>query len=372
MYQLSMAQFSAVILGLIMAAVGAALVYTQLRGRPATPPQAPSAGTGAPSPRPWSAPLQQLQTRLANLRRPTAPGTPPPGGATPPIPPEFYAPPDTPPLSRPLSTEEERQRRLEELRAQRGRDQETVAPIGVTHGTPQDDEFDVAAPPAAWQEPIADADAPPPGILTPSVSPEVVADEERLPATAPWRGGRAPRQTAAWRGAVAQRTGSGTGSTIRALIGGTVTLALVLVIIGLLLRGSDQAKSAEPGSAVLAIADFGEDTGFTAKAVGRTTGDTVAGAVRDALGAGAQTRMPVVRVGLIKSSADAERTLNSRPAQALLWGTLPTGATGTISATLAWRSTVPAAPWLRYGPTGRLIVPPEVALPNQPIIANAA
>ena len=174
-----MGQFFAVILGLILAGLGAALVYTQLRGCPATPPQAPSAGTGAGAPRPWSAPLQQLQTRLANLRRPAAPGNPPPDGTTPPIPPEFYAPPETPAPSRPLSTEEERRRRLEELRAQRGRDQETVAPIGVTHGTPQDDEFDVAAPPAAWQEPIEDADAPPPGILTPSVSPEVVADAER-------------------------------------------------------------------------------------------------------------------------------------------------------------------------------------------------
>jgi tetratricopeptide (TPR) repeat protein len=372
MEQLSMGQFVAVILGLIMAGVGAALVYTQLRGRPATPPQAPSAGTGAGAPRPWNRALQQLQTRFANLRRPPAPASPPPDGAAPPIPPEFYAPPATPPLSRPLSTEEERRRRLEELRAQRGRDQETIAPIGVTHGTPQDDEFGVAASPAATELPIPGTEAPPPDILSPSVSPEVVMDEERLPATAPWRGGRAPRQTAAWRGAVAQRTGSSTGSTIRALIGGAITLGLVLVIIGLLLRGTDQARSAEPGSAVLAVADFGEGANFGATALGRTTADTVAGAVRDALGAGAETRMPVVRTGLIKSAAEAERTLNSRPAQAVLWGTLPAGATGNISATLAWRNTVPADPWLRYGPTGRLLVPPEVALPNQPLIANAA
>jgi hypothetical protein len=89
MEQLSMGQFIAVILGLIMAGVGAALVYTQLRGRPATPPPAPSARTGAGGPRPWTRAFLQLQTRLAGLRRPTAPANPPPDGAPPPIPPEF-------------------------------------------------------------------------------------------------------------------------------------------------------------------------------------------------------------------------------------------------------------------------------------------
>ncbi|HMA34441.1 MAG TPA: tetratricopeptide repeat protein [Chloroflexia bacterium] len=320
----------AVLFGLLLAVVGLALIVVQLLGRPggaiATTP--PPAGA-APLPD-WRRQLRALGARLRG--RPVRP-----------------APRVSPltPAAAPLSTPAERQQRLQELRTQHSPLPATGDPIGGSHQAPT--------------------------LAVPAAQGELVPDAERLPPALPRYGGRPPRQTAAWRGAVAQRTPADRGSTLRGIVGAVALLGVVALLIALLIRGIAGAPPVSPGSATLAIADFGAGPGFAKSDLGHTEAQTIGLEVTSGFGsAAAQARMPVVYADLVRSDAEAQQMLDQRHAQALLWGTLPAGGNGPISATLAWRGSPPPAPWLRFGPTGRLLLPATVPLPNQPLIAIKA
>jgi tetratricopeptide (TPR) repeat protein len=155
---------------------------------------------------------------------------------------------------------------------------------------------------------------------------------------------------------------------LRPIVGAVIVIAIVALAIALLTRGQDNVVAASPGSARLVIADFGEGANYAATALGKTTAETMRREVQSGLGAAA-AGMPTLSAGVIRDASAAAREMRRQGAQALLWGTLPAGANGTISATLAWQGSPPPAPWLRYGPPGRLLLPPSVPLPDQPLIA---
>ncbi|HUS14542.1 MAG TPA: tetratricopeptide repeat protein [Chloroflexia bacterium] len=327
--------------GLLLAATGLGLIVLQLRGRPA--------GAKPPSllPRPGGSALRNLQRRVqqqfaavGRTRRPRAPS------------------------AQPLSSEAERQQRLQEMRSQRTAQPPIVEPIGVTHPTPQEVEFDQLAGAAgayAYTTPAESA----------AGAGELLEPSEGIPADLPRRGGRAPRNTAAWREAVAQRTAGGP-SLVVPIVGGTLLFGLVLLGIALIVPNLQGNRAVTPGSAVLLIADFGERADYVATSLGHTTADTIIKEVQNGWSEAARTRMPIRGTGVVRNAADAAREMGREQAQAVLWGTLPSGATGPISATLTWRGSPAAAPWLRFGAVGRLLVPDEVPLPDQPLVAKKA
>ncbi len=229
-----------------------------------------------------------------------------------------------------------------------------------------------AGPPMPWDPPPAPA-APPAQPPPPPPAPwgDLVPDEERLDASVPRVGARPPRDTTVWRTTVAG-TGGRSRRGLATLLGGVVTLAVAVGLIALLLRGNEVIAGAAPGSARLLIAAFAEGPTGAGSTLGQTTAQSIKLALDNARTPADQARLPVATVGLITKAADAQSTLNRNQAQALLWGTLPDGVHGPISATLAWRDSPRADPWQRYGATGRLLVPPSVPLPDQPLTAAQA
>ncbi|MGI8587778.1 MAG: tetratricopeptide repeat protein [Chloroflexia bacterium] len=186
------------------------------------------------------------------------------------------------------------------------------------------------------------------------------------------RGGRPPRQTVDWRNSVAGYTVGQSAVNMRPIITGTIILLLLLLVAGLISQLHFGGRPG-PGSAKLVIADFGESADFTSTELGKKTAQTVMREVQAGLGGdAAKSRMPVVSAGIVRSAAEAAQELDRQDAQALLWGELPAGGGGTISATLTWRGSAPPAPWLRFGTMGRLLLPAQVPLPGQPLIAVKA
>jgi tetratricopeptide (TPR) repeat protein len=333
----------AVTLGVLLFVAGIALIVLQLR-RASRAAHTPPVASAPPAP-PLSTRLRQFGTQL---RRQARPGAPP----APPLP--------TAPV--PLSATDERRQRLQQLRADRGLD--TIEPIAATHAPPNEwesiataDPLDQEATPAPDEAP-ASPGAPSPGELV----------EGGVPPFVPIRGARQPRYTEPWRNAVAEQAGYPRRNPLRTIMGVTITVALVAILIGLLLRGREGVAQAEPGRAVLAVADLGEGASFAGTGAGQTVALSIRNAVRDGLSQAEQAQMPVVAAGLVKTNASAEQEMARQHASALLWGTLPAGTRGDISATLAWHEVLPAAPWQRYGAAGRLLVPSAVPLPNQPLL----
>jgi len=155
----------------------------------------------------------------------------------------------------------------------------------------------------------------------PAAAGELVDESERLPDSAAWQGGRAPRDTTTWRSMVAGRR-LAAPSVLRPIAGAVIVIAIVVIAIALLARGQDSAVAADPGSARLVIADFGEGAGYAATALGKTTAETVRREVDSGLGAAA-ARMPTLSAGVIRDASSAAREMRRQGAQALLWGTLP-------------------------------------------------
>ena len=318
---------ASVVLGLLMAGVGIVLIAVYWRGR----------NPGGP----------------ASSALPAAPASGPPiSPAAPPVPPPLNT-----PLAPPHNSAAERMERLQQLRAQH------AAPGPDPIAAPPDD-------PDLFDSPHRRT-SPDPTALDPTAplslaGGELLAASEGLPPGVTRYGARPPRYTAAWRGAVAQRTAATGGSSFRTIVGVVIVLGFLALLVGLLVNGATGVRPAVPGSAVLIVAEFGSGPAFTRDDSARAVAD----GIRRATAAGGDaTRMPVNKAGLITNAADAEKELNRQHAQALLWGTLPLGLNGPVSATLTWRAAPPPAPWLRYDAATGLLVPAQVALPDQPRLA---
>lgn len=323
----------AIVLGLLLAVGGAALVVFQMRALRGPAPPPPPTRPATPPPGTVGSRLGQLRAQLtARLRRPSAHPA--------------------------VDPERERQRRLQDMRAQRGG--MAGAPRGAGHPAPLGDLPAVAG----------SASSVPPTLVIPVQAGELVEAADRLPDSVPRRGGRPPRQVAGWRRAVSRYTDpqapgyqAPASRVPRVLLAVLGTIALTaIVVVGLLLFFGGGARAIEPGSAVLLIAEFGEGPTVQATSAGRTAAQNILQETQARLKNAPKT-IAVASARLIHTAAEAQQELERQRAQALLWGTLPAGITGPISATLNWRASLPPLPWLRYGPVGRLLMPPTVPLP---------
>ncbi|MDQ2810192.1 MAG: tetratricopeptide repeat protein [Chloroflexota bacterium] len=322
---------ASVVLGLLMAGAGVALIVVYWRGRNPVGPPAQSSSAVPPTP------------------------APPPVIPTP-------APPTTPPLNTaaplPHSSTAERMERLQQLRAQHSGGPDPIA-------APPDD-------PTLFDPPHSPT-PPDPTALDPTIplplefaDGELLAAGEGLPPRVSQRGARSPRYTAAWRGAVAQRTAATGSRSFRTIVGVVIVLGFLALLIGLLVSSATSPRPAPPGTAALIVAEFGSGPAFTRDDSARAVADGIRLAT---MAGGDATRMPVNKAGLITNAADAVDELNRQHAQAVLWGTMPSGINGPISATLTWRAAPPPAPWVRYDPAAGLLVPAQVPLPDQPRLA---
>ncbi len=324
---------TSVILGLLMAAAGVIVLAVYWRGRSTSAP--PPQNSGAP-------PLA------------VTPPTPP---ADPAAAPSVLPAADSPTTSR--RTADERLERLQQLRAQH------AAPGPNPIAAPPNDP-DLVDPPHSPTPPDPTALDPNRPLSIAEPGGELVPTGDGLPPTAPWRGARPPRYTAPWRGAVAERAAAVGSSSLRTVVGVVIVLGLIALLIALLVSGATGVRPVAPGSALLIVAEFGDGPAFTRNDGARGVAD----GIRLATSAGGDAaRMPVGKAGLITNAAAAGEELDRQRGQALLWGTLPLGLNGPISATLAWRSAAPLAPWVRYGAVGELLVPDQVPLPDQPRLA---
>src|SRR5262249_18618172 len=112
---------------------------------------------------------------------------------------------------------------------------------------------------------------------------ELVVEDERLGPAAAWRGARPPRDPEPRRGAVAEQAVYPRRGGLRVLLGIVATVVVVILVIALLLRGREGVVQAEPGTAVLAVADFGEGAAYSPSGVGQQMGQSIRNEALDGL-----------------------------------------------------------------------------------------
>ncbi len=148
---------------------------------------------------------------------------------------------------------------------------------------------------------------------------------------------------------------------------GTLILAIIVALILWLVNTQGASKAPPAGTAVLTVADIGEGPGNGNSAAGKRLADTLRTELKTSTQA--FSLIQVRSTGRLADGTAAERELNSSGNHALLWGTLPQGETGTLSATLLLRTVPPGTAWERMGAAGRLLLPTSIPLPDQELVA---
>jgi tetratricopeptide (TPR) repeat protein len=158
------------------------------------------------------------------------------------------------------------------------------------------------------------------------------------------------------------------GALLLTALLGTLILAVIIALILWLVNIQPGSKTPLAGTAVLVVADFGEGPNAGSSAAGKRIADTLRTELAQATQGSAE--ITVHGTGRISDAAAAERTLAGSGSHAQVWGTLPQGETGTLSATLLLRTIAPGAAWERMGAAGRLLLPPTIPLPDQELVVS--